>query len=137
MAAVICGAATVFSLVGGTGTASAEEGTFIMMGSGLADCPSGSLCLYQNLDYNAGADAMILVTNQHVPDFRQFDFNDRMSSYYNNADTVGHLYSDAEYSGYSYALSPRHSCPDMSEVGNDVGNDAASSVAIRPDPTLN
>lgn len=130
MATVFFGAAVVTSLIAGTNTASADDGPVIIMGSGQEACPPDKVCLYENLDYNVGREARILVVKKDIADLRQIDFNDVASSYCNNTRWsvgFGREIDNGEL-GPGIRVDP-HTCG--REMPEFIGNDSLSSVEFK------
>ncbi|MFI6661222.1 peptidase inhibitor family I36 protein [Streptomyces sp. NPDC050523] len=95
-------------------------------GSGLEACRPGYLCLYENWQYNQGASARILRTNEDIGRLDDMNFNDITSAVYNNTDQVVRIYPHFDYQGVPVTLMPDEH---MSFDGvNGTFNDVASSV---------
>jgi hypothetical protein len=100
----------------------------IQRGSGLEACRSGYVCLYENWQYNQGAAARILRTNEDNSHLDDLNFNDVTSAVYNNTDRVVRIYPHFDYQGVPVTLMPGEH---MSFDGvNGTFNDVASSVQL-------
>ncbi|WP_406480873.1 peptidase inhibitor family I36 protein [Streptomyces platensis] len=103
--------------------------TYIIEGRGEGDCPDGYVCLYEGNGFNVGGTAQILVTKRDIPDARDFQFNDRASSFVNKNGHSVVFYREVHYEGGSDTVSPGSSA---GEMPSRVGNDSLSSLKFVP-----
>ncbi|MEU1286903.1 peptidase inhibitor family I36 protein [Kitasatospora sp. NPDC005856] len=96
--------------------------TYLTSGQGKSSCPSGRLCLYKDVNYNADGSAPILVTRVNVSWLGDYQFNDAASSYYNNTSQPAVLHEHVNYGGGQLSI--------RSQGSGNLGtwNDKASSL---------
>lgn len=118
----------------------------IIRGQGVDACPVGYWALYDNVAYNKGGPADILIGDASAPNLKDVGFNDRASSYVNRTNYSIAMYEEAGYGGRKVATGPgqyrelvvhertTRPYPFSDEEVGDM-NDAVSSVRVyEPDP---
>ncbi|MFE7116200.1 peptidase inhibitor family I36 protein [Streptomyces sp. NPDC057654] len=123
IAAVAAGTLGVFAL--SIGPAMAEA--YVKPGQGAGACPSGYVCLYDNLNLNQDDPGDVLVTNESLADLHPYHFGDRASSYVNKTGHYVVFYDHGDYQGGQQFVASGTSGNMPGSMGDDV-----SSLKILP-----
>lgn len=99
---------------GASQSPAAANDIHVRIGQGKVSCPSGSVCLYENANYNASGAARILVADANVPDFSVYGFDDLANSGFNNSAYDVVLSEDPQYQGRDFPIPAGGSVADWS-----------------------